>query len=52
MDIRRGYILPMLFSPFQVNKLGFIRVRMKYKDELIKIGALYVRQPHEGEPIS
>lgn len=41
----RGGIIPAIFSPFAVQTFGFVKVRMDYGSEKIRLGALHIRPP-------
>jgi hypothetical protein len=42
LEHQRGIILPFVFSPFLIAKTGFIRVRMLFGSERIRLGALKI----------
>jgi hypothetical protein len=42
LQSQRAFLFPMIFSPFPISKDGHIRVRMEYRGEIIRLGALHV----------
>jgi hypothetical protein len=50
---QRAILVPLMFAPFIIENSGFIRVRLHYGPEIIRIGALqikYQEQPVIGSP--
>jgi hypothetical protein len=44
----RGAIIPAFWAPFVIEKVGWVKVRLEYGDEIIKLGALHIKHSPPG----
>jgi hypothetical protein len=48
---QRAFLFPCIFSPFPISKEGHIKVRMEYRSEIIRLGAIQIiYKPDLTEP--
>lgn len=46
---QRALLLPLIFSPFVIENLGFVRVRLHYGGDIIRLGALQIRYQEQSQ---